>query len=121
MNILDIIKMIPMWIDAKEPAQFRDELLSIYDRDNKGLTKVYDRGTNRFFRVKIQPVKSLSGWFIKRHLLKILDIMNDQHKFKELNPEGRKKLASKIKKADRSFYASRTISGTQARNSDWTY
>ncbi|MCP4986038.1 MAG: hypothetical protein GY928_08200 [Colwellia sp.] len=121
MNIHEFIVNIPEWIDAKEPEQFIDELKSIYLRDDKNLTNAYARGTNRFFRIKIQPVKSFRGWVRKQHILRLLDIMNKSHKPELLKPKDKVVLKKQIRKADKSMSAKATgVSGTQASASTWT-
>ncbi|MCP4267581.1 MAG: hypothetical protein GY777_18790 [Candidatus Brocadiaceae bacterium] len=120
MKTLEIIKLIPTWIDAKEPEQFKRELLVAYQDDLTNKTDVYARGTNRFFIIKKQPVKSIKGWLVKRHILNVLEIMDMNHKFKLLNIGEENKLYRKTKSADRNLFAKSTITGTQARSSQWT-
>ncbi len=113
-----------MWIDAKEPEQFKDELMQAYKRDDEGLTDVYARGSNRFFIIKKQPVKSLRGYFNKKHVLRLLNIMNMSHGLKHLETVEKimvsKVIDKEVKKADRTFAANRTTTGTQARAVYWS-
>ncbi len=120
MNIHEFIENTPKWIDAKEPEQFLDELMTAYNRDKDGLTKVYDRGTNRFFIIKKQPVKSFKGWIRKQYILRLLDIMDKSHKPELLTTKDKTVLKKQIRKADKSMSARATgVTGTQASDTYW--
>lgn len=119
MKTLDFIKSIPYIIRAKNPEQLQYLLLKAYTDDNLDKTTVFARGTDRFYIVKTWGVRNPIGWLAKRHVLKALDLMNKSHKPELLSTKDKINLDKQVKSLNRSLF-SNSISGTQARNADWS-
>lgn len=120
MKILDFIKLIPQLIDAVEPEQLKDALILIFTADNNKEISSFDRETDRFFIIKTWRVKSIKGWFGKRYVLRMLNIMNAYHKPHLMNDKDKKKMDKEVIKANSSSFSTDKINGTVARSSQWT-
>ncbi len=121
-EIVKFINEIPAFINAEEPEQFRYFLNKAYEDELSKATRVFDRETDRFNIIRRRKVKSIKGWLNKRHVLRLLWIMNTQHKIKELPNSERKKVSKKLDREVRRADAKTTnisMNGTLARASYW--
>lgn len=121
-DVLKFINQIPAFICAKEPEQLRYLLNKAYTDELLEKTRVFSRETDRFFIIKTWKVKGMKGFLRKRHVLKLLDIMNVSHKLKDVPNDQKDKVSRNLNKSVKSADRKTTtlsMNGTQAKAAYW--